>query len=236
MNKTNLVPAFAVALLVAVSSTGCSTSAQRTPEPPAAGVEEDISAAVDAKQATADAKAAAADAKADAAEAKEPVSGIVGDRLITGTATVLELDVATRHILLENDGGRRFLVSCGEGVRNLAQLKPGDSVTISYYETLVYEVKKPGDAEPSAEAAGVVGRTPLGAKPGAAGAQVVKVTATIVGIDRTSMYVTLKGVDGKLTAVRVFDAEKLARVEVGDLIEITYREALAVSVTGPSGR
>jgi len=236
MNKPNVVQSLVAELLVALCATGCSSSKQQTPEPPAAGVEEDISAAADAAQATRDAKAAAADAKADAAEAAEPVSGVAGDRLVSGTATVLEVDAATRHILLENDGGRRFLVSCGEGVRNLAQLKPGDSVTISYYETLVYEVKKPGEAEPSAEAAGIIGRTPLGDKPGAAGAQVVKVTSTIVGIDRTSMYVTLKGVDGKLTAVRVFDAEKLARVEVGDLIEITYREALAVSVTGPSGR
>ena len=121
-------------------------------------------------------------------------------------------------------------------MRNLAQLKQGDSVTISYYESMAYEVKKPGDAQPGGEAAAIAARTALGAKPGAAGAQVVKVTVTIVAIDRAGMYVTLKNPDGSLVAVRVYDADKLARVAVGDLVEITYREAVAVSVETPTGK
>src|SRR6187455_270774 len=101
MNKANVVPSLAAALVVALCATGCSSGKQQTPEPPAADAEMDVSAA--------------ADAKAAAVEAAEPVSGIVGDQLVTGTGTVMEVDVATRHILLENDQGRRFLVSCGEG-------------------------------------------------------------------------------------------------------------------------
>jgi hypothetical protein len=42
--------------------------------------------------------------------------------------------------------------------------------------------------------------------------------------------VTLKSADGKSTPVKVKDPSKLERVRVGDLVTITYSQALAVAV------
>ncbi len=44
------------------------------------------------------------------------------------------------------------------------------------------------------------------------------------------MTVTLKGPEGNLFKVKAKDPEKLKAVSVGDLVDITYTQALAVSV------
>jgi hypothetical protein len=53
---------------------------------------------------------------------------------------------------------------------------------------------------------------------------------TIAGIDRAKSEATLRGPNGRVTTVRVRDPEKLDAVHVGDVVDITYTEALAVAV------
>ena len=63
--------------------------------------------------------------------------------------------------------------------------------------------------------------------------QVAIVTATIAAIDKDAGTVTLRSADGELTTIKARHPENLERVVVGDLVEITYTEALAVSVETP---
>jgi hypothetical protein len=118
-------------------------------------------------------------------------------------------------------------------VRNLPQVKVGDEVTASYYESLAYEVKKPGTATPGATVAEETGRAKPGEKPAGAGARVTTLVATITGIDKAAGTVTLQGPTGKATTVKARDPRNLDRVTVGDLVEITYTEAVAVTVDKP---
>ena len=80
-------------------------------------------------------------------------------------------------------------------VRNLPQVQVGDEVTASYYESLAYEVKKPGTATPGATVAEEAARAKLGEKPAGAGARVTTLVATITGIDKAAGTVTLAGAD-----------------------------------------
>jgi hypothetical protein len=73
-------------------------------------------------------------------------------------------------------------------------------------------------------------RAELGAMPAAIGAQAVTVTTTITGIDKRKGTVTLTGPDGESFDVKVRNPANLDRVDEGDLVDITYTEALAVSV------
>jgi hypothetical protein len=66
--------------------------------------------------------------------------------------------------------------------------------------------------------------------PAAVGARAVSVTAKITAIDNKNHTVTLKGPQGKLTTVKVKDPSKLDLVNVGDLVSVTYTEALAIAV------
>ena len=112
----------------------------------------------------------------------------------------------------------------------------GDEVTVSYYESLAYEVRKSGEVAPGATIAEAAGRAEPGDKPGAAGVRAVTVTATIAAIDKQAMTVTLKDADGELTTVKARDPQKLDRVAVGDIVDITYTEAVAVSVETPGAK
>jgi hypothetical protein len=162
-----------------------------------------------------------------------PVSGVVGENLVSATAKVKAIDQKTRHVTLQRSDGVQIKFVASDAVRNLAQVKVGDDVTVSYYESIAYEVRKPGEAVPGTTVSEAVGRAAPGAKPAGAGVSVVTVTATIAAIDRSAMTVTLRGPDGVLTQVKARDPKKLERVAVGDLVDITYTEAVAISVNTP---
>jgi len=179
------------------------------------------------------APAARAPVRPVAAVAPAPVAGTVGANLVTTTARVKELDHATRLITLEQPGSRlRFRVD--DSVRNLPQVNVGDEVTVTYYESLAYAVRKPGEAQPGAAVTEQVQRAALGEKPAGSAARVTTITATIAGIDKAAGTVTLQGPDGDPMTVKARYPENLEKVAVGDRVDISYTEALAISVEAPA--
>ena len=159
-------------------------------------------------------------------------SGMVDEGAVTATATVESIDQKTRMLTLRTSDGQLMTVYVDEKVTNLPQVHKGDHVKATYYESLAYEVKRPGEAS---SAGGVTvtdaaGRAKPGEKPAAAGARVVTITATIESIDKAKMLVTLKGPDGNYFTVKAKDPKKVDAVKVGDLVDITYTRALAISV------
>ncbi len=161
-------------------------------------------------------------------------SGTVGENLVSATAKVKAVDQKTRHVTLQRPDGSLIKFVAGDQVRNLAQVKAGDDVNVTYYESLAYEVKKPGDGAPGASVAAGAARAKLGEKPAGASVQVATVTATIAAIDKPANTVTLRTPDGELTTIKARHPENLDRVVVGDLVDITYTEALAISVETPA--
>jgi Cu/Ag efflux protein CusF len=153
---------------------------------------------------------------------------------VSATATVKAIDLKTRMVTLKRADGSLIKFRAGDEVRNLPQVKVGDEVTVTYYESLAYEVKKPGDAVPGASVAEGAERAKLGEKPGASGARITTVTATIAAIDKAAGTVTLKGPEGDLTTIKARDPQNLNRVSVGDLVQITYTEAVGISVETPT--
>ena len=55
-------------------------------------------------------------------------------------------------------------------------------------------------------------------------------TVTITAIDPAVPSVTFKGPDGDKKTIKVNDRQKLKEVKVGDMVDITYTEAIAISV------
>lgn len=164
----------------------------------------------------------------------EVLSGTVAEGAATVTATVRKIDLKKRKVTLEGPDGKTVTVKVPEAARNLAQVKVGDEVVVAFYESIAYEVKKPGEAAPGVAVAEEVGRTEPGEKPGGFAAEAVTVTVTITAIDRANSTVTLELPDGETDTVKVRDPSRLEGVEVGDLVELTYTEAVAISVV-PGG-
>lgn len=70
--------------------------------------------------------------------------------------------------------------------------------------------------------------------PAGAVARQVSVTATITAVNKQAPSVTIKGPKGNVETIKVKDARNLANVKAGDLVEITYMQALAVALDKPT--
>jgi len=145
------------------------------------------------------------------------------------TATVTKIDQKKREVMLQKDDGREYSFVAGDNVKNLAQVQKGDVVNVTYTEALAYEVKKGGKAIGATTTV-----TAEGAKPGATPAGTVTrqstLTVTIAAIDPNVPSVTFKGTTGKTRTIKVRQPENLRGVQVGDTVEITYTEAVALKV------
>jgi len=177
----------------------------------------------------------AADAKPAADEKKAADAGkkpsVKKERTIHKTATVEAIDLDKRIITLKGPKGDLFDITAGEQVKNLAQVKVGDTVEATYYESIAVKVFKPGEM-PQGTAATVAAErlAKPGEKPsGIAGAQVT-ITATVAAISPAKTSVTLKMADGKSKIVKVEDKNNLKNVKVGDEVAITVTETLAIAV------
>jgi len=149
------------------------------------------------------------------------------------TATVEAIDQATRMVTLRGPEGDQVTFRADDRVRNLAQVKKGDQVRVEFIEAFVVRVIKPGEALPSVSAGRAVERAEPGEKPGAVSIESLTVTSTVTHVDRAKQTVTLRGVDGESTTVSVKDPAQLESVAVGDLVEVTATQALAIAVEEP---
>ena len=163
-------------------------------------------------------------------------SGTVGQETLTATATVVNVNLNTRHVTLKDADGKKFTIVAGPEVRNLAQVKKGDVLRVTYRESIAYQVSKPGQAQPGASASRDVSHAPLGAKPAGSVTNTVSVRVTIAAIDKAHSEATLRGSQGKTTVVKVKDPSKLDAVQVGDIVDVTYTEALAIAVEKAGGK
>ena len=166
-----------------------------------------------------------------AVPAPTPVlSGTVAENTVTATATVQSINQKTRMVTLKGADGKSVTFKVDESVKNLPQVKKGDQVMATYYESLAYEVVRSSDVKRGIAVAEDVATAKPGEKPGAIGARAVTVNAKIKAIDKKNGTVTLKGPEGNLRTIKVKDPTRLDKVQVGDMVQITYTEAVAIAV------
>jgi hypothetical protein len=166
------------------------------------------------------------------AGAEEPTKALHSNQMTSYKevkATVTNIDQETREVTLRKDNGEEFSFVADEAVKNLPQVKKGDVVRVAYAEALAYEVRKGGMAADQGTVVGAAASEP-GKKPGGAIARETKATVVITAIDPKEPSVTIKGPHGNSETVRVLHPEKLQGVSVGDTVDITYTEAVAVKV------
>ena len=145
-------------------------------------------------------------------------------------ATVKSIDQRTRRVTLLLPDGTTETISVGPDVRNLAQVKRGDTVNVTYLQSVAFEIVKKSEAPLGAAVVGAAARAQPGERPGAIAGQSLTIVADIVKVDRENQQVVLKGDQGKTVTVEVQRPEVLDRVKVGDRVEITYTEAVAIDV------
>jgi Cu/Ag efflux protein CusF len=146
------------------------------------------------------------------------------------TARIEAIDKSTRLVTLKDAKGETESIYCGPEVKRFDELKVGDTVTFSYRESLAYKIRKPGQPGSAAPATDPkVTRTP-GAKPGGTISQQDTATVTVKAVDLVVPSITVLTEDGRTVTFRVDDKKVLDGVKAGDRVEVTYTQALAVSV------
>jgi Cu/Ag efflux protein CusF len=149
---------------------------------------------------------------------------------VTVQATVAAINHKTREVTLRGADGEETTFVVDQSVKNLPQVRKGDVVTAKYHRAIAARIMRPGEANPGVSTAGGLETAPLGEKPAGVSAQTVQITATVTKIDRAKQEVTLRGPRGKSVVVAVQDPANMEKVKKGDLVEITYTEAVAISV------
>ena len=136
-------------------------------------------------------------------------------------------------VTLERGDGSEVTFQADAAVRNLAQVEVGDEVTATYYESLAYESEETGHSHAWCHRRD-------GNGPGATRREARRGRSRY-GHSRGHHHQYRQGrwhrhAAGPAGRTRTFKARNprnLERVAVGDLVEITYTEAVAVSVEKP---
>ena len=131
--------------------------------------------------------------------------------------------------LKDDKTGDEDTVYAGPEVKRFAELKVGDKVKIRYYESLVLQVRKPGESATTKpdDTALTRGTGPL---PGATLARQQVATVTVVAIDDKVPSVTVKTSDGRTVTRKVENRKNLQGVAVGDRVDLTYTQAAVLEV------
>jgi len=158
---------------------------------------------------------------------------VIGAALTTASGQVTAVDPATRTITLRNANGNTVDVVAGPDVRNFQQIKPGDTLTLDYYESVAVDVRPAGSGAPEVVTETAATRSAKGAQPGGAIGRQTTITAEIWHINRSANLVILKGPQGNRRTVQVRDPalrEKLQQLKEGDLVDFTITQAVAAAI------
>jgi Cu/Ag efflux protein CusF len=156
--------------------------------------------------------------------------GGIRQQEVTVRAIVEKVDQKNRRVTLRGPDGTTETIRVPETARNLSQVKKGDEVIASYYQSAAFEVVKKSDAKLGITAEEGGARAEPGEKPGAVGARVVTIVADVVKLDREHKQAVLKGADGETTTVNVHNPVAFDKVKVGDRVEIKLTEAVGIDV------
>ena len=155
-------------------------------------------------------------------------SKTIRSEMRTETATVEAIEASTRTVTLKKPDGTFVKTVAGPDIKRFAELKVGDKVNVRYYENVIVRVKQPGEPDVASGAKGTTGSEQV--LPGGTRAKQVTITATITAIDPNAPSVTFTGPNGWKYTSKVQDTAALAKVKVGDKVDIVWTEAMLVSV------
>jgi hypothetical protein len=118
-------------------------------------------------------------------------------------------------------------------VKNLGEVKKGDAVTVSYYQSMAVDVIVPGSAPKHEVDTGAV-RAEAGTKPAGAVGRQERKTVKIASVDPIKKAISFYDADGRWREVSMDrpDLEHyLTEFKDGDTVEVIFTEALAVSIS-----
>ena len=165
----------------------------------------------------------------------QPRAGIDKALLVETTATVTAVDMKNHLVTIQGPAGNSTIIRVTDQVKNLPQVKIGDEINITYYRSAVVNlVKTKGDVKLGTEVSGAKASAPAGEKPAGVIEMEVTRTVEVVFVDPYQKFISFRGPDIGLRRVTLENRPDLQHyldeLKKGDIVEVTYTEALAISL------
>jgi hypothetical protein len=152
----------------------------------------------------------------------------VTSEIRTETGIVEAIEAQSRSVTIRKPDGTVVTTVAGPNVKGFDAIKVGDKVKAQYYENLVVRVKAPGEPDVDTD---VKDATPSGqALPGGTKARQRTLTCTITAVDMSTPTITFTSANGWKYTSKVRDKAALAKVKVGDKVDLVWTDALLVSL------
>jgi hypothetical protein len=152
---------------------------------------------------------------------------------VTATVTITAIDRVARSVTLRAQTGAEDTFTVGPQVKRFNELKVGDTIRATYYESLVFQLRKPGAAAAPSGTVSVAER--LKDAPGGVIGTRETSTVTVKAVDMKEPSLTVQTAAMQTLTMKIADRKNLEGVAPGDRIEITYSQGLVVAAE-PSGK
>lgn len=162
------------------------------------------------------------------------MAGISSSETISFRAKVTAIDLGTRMVTLVTPQGKSQTLKVGDQVRNLPQVKVGDTVNARYHTSVTYVLSPRGTKLPDNSLTAAGARAAPGQMPAAAVGTRIVVTSRVVGVDPAGHTLQLIDPDGGL--IRTADVltpegqQSMKMIKVGDTITGVASETIAIAV------
>lgn len=152
---------------------------------------------------------------------------------VTLQGQITAIDTRTRAVTVTGADGSSLDFIAGADVRNFNQLKVGDKVTLDYQAAVALDLQPAGSA-PVGVTKSQAGTVPIrGATPGGARSNTIEIVTEVAAVDPVANTIALRGPRGNTQIIAVEREDlraKLPSVKRGDLLKISYTEAVALAI------
>lgn len=146
------------------------------------------------------------------------------------------VDPATREVLVRGAAGAQsgalLTMIAGRAVTRFSELRPGDNVTVVYFQAIAARVARPLSTARPATMTLTAERD--AARPGGEVTRVRSGRVTITAVNAAANTVSFTGPGGlnrTVTATNPDLQRFIGQLRVGEQVDMTYEEALAIEIT-----
>ena len=159
--------------------------------------------------------------------ARAQLTKTVPGEMKTATVTIEAIERSTREVTVKKPDGTYDVFYASDALKQFDNLKVGDTINARYYENIVLQLKAPGEKDVDTNDRQI---TRAEGTSGGTAAHQRTITATITAIDPQTPSITFSGPRGWTYSTRVKDRDALAKVKIGDKVDITWTTALLLSL------
>jgi hypothetical protein len=146
------------------------------------------------------------------------------------TAVIDAIDREARTITLTGPMGNSRTIKASEDSTNIDKVKVGDKVDVKYIQNLTVQLWSNDGMEPGQGAMAIQGTSKEGETPAAMEMVSTVETAVVEEINLETNTFKLRWPSGEVNEYVAQDPENLKKGEVGDLVSITYTQAVALTL------